>query len=684
MSDQEGNLSRWFGKVLVRFTNWKEIEPIVHAIDPEFYAAQVKLPLPAKRRLCALHYYYFGEKQGLKPAESFDPNAYKSLHPDVAQSDFGLFYHFITFGQHESRRATHFNYREWLKEKEAIWFDESAINGSPGIVFSIVMPVYKANIEHLRSAIDSVQNQSYQNWELCLVDDGSQDDELTELLKSYESDQIKIQINANNSHIASATNDAIGMSEGNYIVFMDQDDELHVRALSEVASCLEKNPSLQLIYSDEDKMDGQGNRHTPHFKSDFNFFQLLHQNYINHLTVLAKPLVTILGGLRNGFNGSQDHDLLLRAAIALRNKTGLVAHIPKVLYHWRAVEGSTAMNLDEKNYAIESGIKAIKSALTELGLTGARVRSINNSGVYHIIWPKPHINKVSVLIPTKDLYDQLSRCIEGLLTTNWPVPFEVIVINNESSDHATLEYLAKINTHENIRVVDYPGAFNFSAANNLGAKHATGDVLLLLNNDIEITEPTVWINALLGPLLFDDVAVTGARLLYPDHTIQHAGVILGIGGVAGHAFKYRPSDDWGYFGRAKLTMELSAVTAACFAIRKDVFDEVGQFNEEDLPVAFNDIDLCLRVKEAGYKIVYCANAELIHFESKSRGAEDSPEKITRFNKEIEYMNTKWQEALKSDPYYSENLSLKNEQFEILNLNPGLQKSLISENVDEST
>jgi len=530
---------------------------------------------------------------------------------------------------------------------------------------SIIMPVYNTPEKFLREAIDSVIRQSYPNWELCIADDNSTEPHVKEVLDEYKKlfpDKIKVVYRKENGHICKASNSALEVATGEFVGFLDHDDTLSEHALYYVVKEINKNPDIKIIYTDEDKIDADSKRYDPHFKSDWNPDLLLSQNYIAHFLVIRKDIIDKIGGYRKGTEGAQDHDLVLRASLYCKDNE--IVHIPKILYHWRSWEKSTAYNPKSKTYTENSGIEAIKNYLKLKGVKDAKVVRGKCPNTYRVLYPIPNPPPlVSIIIPTKDKVDLLKNCINSILNKTKYKNYEILIIDNRSEEEGTFRYFEEIKKFKNIRVIKYDDEFNFSAICNFGVKHAKGELILLLNNDTEVLNED-WLEEMVRHAIRKEIGCVGAKLYYPDGTIQHGGVILGLGGVAGHSHKHFPKDHPGYYCRLNLVQNLSAVTAACLMVKKEIYEEVGGLDEENLKVAFNDVDFCLKVREAGYRNLWTPYAELIHHESKSRGYEDTPEKIERFRKEIEYMKKKWGKKLLYDPYYNPNLTLDREDFGI--------------------
>lgn len=523
---------------------------------------------------------------------------------------------------------------------------------------SLLTPVYNCPPEFLKACVDSVLAQSYTEWELCLYDDFSTNPETINYLISIQNkhDRIKVKFGQSNLHIAEATNQCFEMSTGNYIALLDHDDTLHPHALYEIVSFVNKNPDIDFIYSDEDKISVEGVQTDPYFKSDFNIDLFLSNNYLNHFSVFKTEIFKQAGKFRKGFEGSQDYDLFLRI-LSITKKFG---HIPKVLYHWRKVPGSTADTYQSKSYPEKAALKALTEYIQREKIDGVIEKGFF-PGCFRLkrtIKTKP---KVSIIIPFRDEVTMLKDCLKSIWLNTEYNNYEIILVNNQSTKEETLNYLNNIKTQ--VTVLDYNQPFNYSAINNFAVKHAKGEVLLFLNNDIEAREKG-WLEAMIEHIERPEIGAVGAKLSYPDNTLQHAGVVLGINGVAGHVHKHLPSISPGYFMRANAIQNLSACTAACLMVKKAVFEKIGGFNEKNLTIAFNDIDLCLEIRKLGYKITYTPYAHLTHYESKSRGFEDTPEKIKRFESEIKFMQQKWGETLFSDPYYNPNLTLNKEDFSL--------------------
>jgi glycosyltransferase involved in cell wall biosynthesis len=522
-------------------------------------------------------------------------------------------------------------------------------------LISVLLPVYNSNLKWLRRAILSVQKQLYPRWELCIVDDASTDRKIWPFLQrcARQDRRIKLTRRTENGHISAASNDALRLATGDFVALLDHDDELAPTALYFVALALNENRELQLLYSDEDKLDAQSRRSDPYFKSDWNPELLLAQNFVSHLGVYRTDLVRRVGGFRIGFEGSQDYDLTLRCIEQIRPEQS--EHLPRVLYHWRMADESTASYATAKPYVQEAARRAVQEHLDRTGIAAAVMPQ--HYGVYlRTKYALPAERPiVSIVIPTRDRASCLQKCLDGIFEKTDYRKYEVIVLDNESHEAETLEFLAALEKRERVRVERIEGAFNYSRLNNRGVELSRGSFIALLNNDVEVINDG-WLSEMVSRALRPEVGMVGARLWYPNRTIQHGGVILGAGGVAGHAH-VGLRHEHGYFARAHLAQNLSAVTAACAVVRREVYLQLGGFDEVNLPVTFNDVDFCLRLREAGYWIVWTPHAELVHHESASRGFDDSTPKQVRFLAEIDYMKAKWGDKLLRDPFYNPNLSL---------------------------
>lgn len=562
------------------------------------------------------------------------------------------------------------DYNKWripylLTEEQLEAQRKTSFDNAPA--FSVVIPLYKTPEKYLREMVDSVLAQTYANWELCLADGGGAESALTSVLEQYANKDARIRFVtlAENLGIAENTNAAVKMAKNEYIVFADHDDIMPPEALFECAKVIVENPAVDMIYSDEDKVDMSGKVYfEPNFKPDLNIDLLRSMNYICHLCVVKDTLLKKAGLLRKEFDGAQDYDFILRCV----EQAECVHHIPKVLYHWRCHLDSTAANPESKLYAFEAGRHALEEHYRRAGIP-ASVEHSSYYGMYHTIYQWKEKPLVSVLIPNKDHIEDLDKCVRSLLDKSSYRNLEIVIIENNSTEEATFAYYEELEKAADeageipVRVVRWEKEFNYSAINNFGATHAKGDYLLLLNNDTELISADA-ISEMLGYCMREDVGIVGAKLNYEDDIIQHAGVVIGFGGIAGHTFIGSSRYDLGYQGRIVCAQDYSAVTAACLMTKKTVFEQVGGLTEE-LKVAFNDIDYCLKVRALGKLVVYNPYAELYHYESKSRGLEDTPEKVARFQREIAAFQERWPEILeKGDPYFNPNLSLDKADFSL--------------------
>jgi GT2 family glycosyltransferase len=608
----------------------------------------------------------------------FDRDWYLKRYPDIAKAGIDPLNHYVSYGKLEGRKKNANDrslikvkahsipaYTDWIRlydtltdyERNKMKLEIKQMASPP--TFSIVMPVYNPSPVWLRRAIESVCHQIYPNWELCIVDDASTNPDVIQDLKEMvaKDPRISIQIRTKNGNISAASNDALSMAQGEWVVFMDHDDELKEDALFWIARAIGTKERASIIYSDEDKIGEDGVRRDPHFKTEWNPALLLSYNYFCHLLAIRKDLVNQAGGFREGFEGAQDYDLILRCIEHIDPET--ILHVPRVLYHWRIHSQSSASDIRVKYGAREAGACAIADHLARKEIA-AKVSSVESG--YRVEFVQTQKPRVTILIPTKDQANLLRTCVDSLLSkTDYPNR-EILLIDNKSEASEARALLLSYQT-KGMRVLKDEGPFNYSRLNNLASRAAEGDLLLLLNNDIEPMHSD-WLDVMVNEISQKDVGAVGAKLLYPDGKIQHGGVITGLGGVAGHSHKNLSGRFPGYFSRLSLTQDLSAVTAACMLVRKEVFVKVGGLDQVNLSIAFNDVDLCLKIRELGWRIVWTPFARLVHHESASRGEETTPEKKSRFASEIAFMKSKWGTKLQQDPHYSPNLTLDNEQFDI--------------------
>ncbi|MGL6076424.1 MAG: glycosyltransferase family 2 protein [Fimbriiglobus sp.] len=550
-------------------------------------------------------------------------------------------------------------YRRWIRKYEPNASElarQRAHRFSRAIKLSIVVPVYNPPPAYLEALIQSVVAQTYSDWELCLADAGTSP-EVWNLLSTWASRdaRIRVQTLPENLGIAGNTNAAIALATGDYVSFADHDDTLAPFALYEVARLIHDQPETDFLYSDEDKLDTANERCEPYFKPDWSPETLLSRNYICHLTTLKRSLLTELGGIRTGFDGAQDYDLVLRAS----ERAKRIVHIPQVLYHWRMHAQSTASNKSSKNYAFESGKRALTEHLARVGVD-ATVIDGPTLGMYHVIYQLRTQPLVTVIIPNHDHPEMLARCVQSLSKSSY-ANYELLIVENGSKRPETFAYYETLKPEPHVRILTWSQPFNYAAVNNFAAREAKGELLLFLNNDIEAINPD-WLESLVKYAVQPGVGAVGAKLYYADDTIQHAGIVVGLGGIAGHTHLHYPRTAPGHNQRLSFTQNVAAVTGACLLTPKRVFEEVGGF-DEGFVLAFNDVDLCLQILTRGYRIVWTPEAELYHLESKTRGYEDTDEKQKRFKREIDLFASKWADFLKKgDPYYSPHFRLDRADF----------------------
>jgi len=528
-------------------------------------------------------------------------------------------------------------------------------------LISIIVPVYNTNKQMLIDMIESVICQTYSNWELCLADGHSPKLHVVALLKEYaaKDSRIKVKILANNLGIAGNSNAALELATGDYIGLLDHDDLLPKWALFMVAQTINNYGEPDILYSDEDKITFDGKqRFFPHFKPEWSPDLLRSYNYITHFFVAKRNLVTQAGNFLPGYDGSQDHDLILRTT----ELTDKIVHIPQILYHWRSHSESTAQNQGNKSYTLEAGARAISAQLQRKGIKG-EVTFNQKYGFYHVGYYLTSNPLVSIIIPNYEHMIDLQRCLDSIYHLSTYKNFEIIIVENNSKTKDIFAYYKQIRKLHGVHIIKWEGEFNYSAINNYAVRAAKGEVLLFLNNDTEVITPD-WIEQMLQYVQRPDVGCVGAKLYYPDDTIQHAGVLIGFRGIAGHSFSRLSKEDPGYMGRAIVIQDVSAVTAACMMITEKLFNELGGL-DETLKVAFNDVDLCMKIRQAGKLIVYTPYSELYHHESVSRGLEDTNEKRARFLSEIEYFKSKWSDQLLAgDPYYNPHLDLEQTPYRV--------------------
>ena len=595
----------------------------------------------------------------------------KKLNPYTIRKGFRYLKHYgpkeFWIRLHERFEPEEVPYGPWY---EAYVPDEAELNRqrrqklSREPLISVAVPAYRTPGTFLAQMMDSLLAQTYRNWELCIANGSPEDPEMEKLLREYTGKDKRIRVKnlSENLGIAGNTNAALEMAEGEFIGLLDHDDLLAPNALYEVAAALAKDSSLDAVYTDEDKVTTDlGEHFQPHLKPDFNLDLLRSNNYICHFFVVRRSVFEKTGGFRSEFEGAQDYDFIFRCVEAVKPEE--IYHITKILYHWRCHEDSTAENPESKTYAFEAGKRAIEAHYERTGVR-AEVFQGEFLGLYRTKFIRDHDPLISIIIPNKDHTDDLKRCMDSIDRKSTYQNYEYIIVENNSTEEKTFRFYKDLEENNpKARVVYWDREFNYSAINNYGASFAKGEYLLLLNNDTEIINEDC-LEELLGYCMRGDVGAVGARMYYEDDTIQHAGVVIGFGGIAGHCFVLQPRGTTGYCHRIICAQDYSAVTAACMMVKKSAFDQVGGLTEE-LAVAFNDIDFCMKLRAAGYLIVYNPYAELYHYESKSRGLEDTPEKVARFNKEIATFEKRWPDIMRDgDPYYNPNLTLKSQDFSL--------------------
>ena len=536
-------------------------------------------------------------------------------------------------------------YQEWL-EKNNNHIEIKKFSYNP--LLSVIIPVYNVKREYLVECLESILKQSYPNFEIILIDDNSSNIETLNTLKEYENNsKIKIKYRKTNGMISVASNDGIKLAKGEFLVLVDNDDKLDQNAFYYLVEALNKDKTLDFIYTDEDKMDIHGKYFEPHFKPDYSPDTLMGMNYICHLSCLRTSLVREVGGFRKEYDGSQDYDLFLRVL----DKTKRIYHVPRILYHWRETPNSTSLALGNKSYAYIAGKKALEDTLKRRNIKGEVLDNPTSST--YLIKYKHDNPKVSIIIPMKDKVNLTKVCIDSLYNKNTYQNFEIIIVDNNSTEEETLNYFNALKKeHDNVKILTIKEEFNYSRLNNLAIKETTGDYILLLNNDTEVLDKD-FLDYMVGYASRDHVGCVGLKLLYKDLKVQHAGVVLGYGGVAGHIFVTASNKDIGIFNRLSMPYDYSAVTAACLLVKKSKYLEVGGF-DENLKVALNDVDFNLKMLKKGYYNVCLNNISLLHYESKSRGYEVTKEQIERFQKEQDYMKKKWGKELENDKYFSSN------------------------------
>jgi GT2 family glycosyltransferase len=650
----------------------------------------------------AVHYLTMGRKEGRDPGPVFSTAGYLEANPDVVDTNYDPLVHFERYGKYEGRqmafrhkridplvfeRIPHprpaklqpsasrvpesvATYQDWVarcdtlddNDRQNILTHLETLTYQP--LISVIMPVYETPAALLRQALDSVRAQLYPHWELCIADDASPSPHVAAILADYAARDARIRFVRRdaNGHISAATNSALQLARGEFIALMDHDDLLAEHALYHVVVELNRSPDADLIYSDEDRVDEKGRRHDPYFKTDWNPELFLGHNMVSHLGVYRRSLVEKIGGLRLGLEGSQDYDLALR--VSRETAPDRIRHIPAILYHWRSSTLKSSFSESQLQRCVDAARRAKADHLRAIGDES-------------IIEPHPFLPQwervrrmvptpaplVSLIVPTRNRADLLRPCLDGLMRRTAYPNLEIIVIDHDSDEPETRELLREVSLDPRVRVMPYRGVFNYSDMNNKAVAIAHGELIGLLNNDVDVIDAD-WLDEMVALASRPENGVVGAKLLYPDGSVQHGGVVLGVGGVAAHLHLGLGAKDAGYFGRLQLSSNVSAVTGACLVVRKAVYEEVGGLNAADLTVAFNDVDFSLKVAARGYLNAWTPFALLFHHESPSRGTDFEPEKAARFRREVLYMQRTWGKTLEADPFYNINFSLANSNFEL--------------------
>ena len=614
-----------------------------------------------------VHYFETGAREGCKPHPFFDTVYYLKMNADVMEKGMNPLVHYLEFGVCEGRDPYNF-YEEWIQghrltqsDLENIVLEIQRMPYKP--VFSVIVPVYNTEERWLRQCLDSVLAQLYPYWELCIADDASTEPHIHDLLNEYmnKDSRIRVVFRKENGHISASSNSALELARGEFIALLDHDDEITIDALYENAVLLNSHPDADMIYSDEDKITEENLRHMPFFKPDWSPDTFLSQMYSGHLGVYRAELIRKIGGFRVGFEGSQDYDLVLR----FTEQTSHIYHIPKILYHWRTVQGSTARSADSKNYAYLAAKEAIQDALYQCGEGGWVEFFPHQQGQYRVHYPVQGRPMISIIIPTKDNGLYLDKCLASIFEKTTHESFEVIILDNGSSQIETMTLFDRWKSAEEdrIRIIRMDIPFNFALLNNEGVRQARGDLVCLLNDDIEVITPN-WLEELAGQAQRKSIGTASAILLYPNSTVQHAGIILGVSGLISHSHRHWPVSWAGYFGRLMITANYAAVTGACLMVDKKRYLDAGGLDEY-MAVAYSDVDLCLRLLKNGYRNVVLSHVRLFHDESRSRGSDTAPDNQSRLTREVQVMWKRWGDFLTNDPYYNPNLTRNGEDFSLV-------------------
>jgi GT2 family glycosyltransferase len=611
------------------------------------------------------HYLRYGAQEGRDPNPTFSTWGYVETYPDVTAHGINPFVHYVKYGLAEGRVLVKKNYADWiedydqLSDEDRLVFRDAIGRFASTPLISILMPVYNTKLAHLERAIQSVIDQLYPYWELCISDDASTNPEVRQVLDGFakKDSRIKVYYREKNGHIAANSNSALTLATGDYVGLLDHDDEIAEQALFWFVSEIQKQPDVAVVYCDEDKLDSDGQRRGPLFKPDWNPAMIMAQNYVCHMTMYRRSLLERVGGFRVGFEGSQDLDLLLRCADLV--DASKIRHIPRVLYHWRADSGSTAseIGLEAKPYAWDAGARAIQEHLDRRAIAATVKSSIDQ--YYQVDYKPPSpAPKVTVIIPTALKIEFVQRCIRSVLrATTYPnVEFILTIDRHHMQSAAQKSFIDQIKADPRVRLLIYDEQpFNYPRTNNRAVAQSDAPIICFLNDDVEVITRD-WLEKMVARVLLDGVGAVGSMLYYPTDAIQHAGVILGIGGVAGHQFLNMPRGNAGYYGRGILEQDLSCVTAACMVMRREVFDSINGFDER-FAIAFNDVDLCIRVRQKGWRIIWTPAVEMYHHESASIGKHNAPQRQALFAHEVKLMRAMWGDVLDRDPFFNPNLSL---------------------------
>ena len=664
-SENQKGLRRFFYKIYRKFYHRRAIKICSKSMyfDANWYLTQY--PDVKEAGINPIHHYIrHGVNECRDPGPNFSTLIYLVEHPNLIKSGLNPLVHQYKNNRSKKSVIVNHSYKNWIALYDTLTDQDRNIihtqikNLPHKPLISVIMPVYNTPSQWLMLAIESVIKQLYPYWELCIADDASTDPEIKTILENYRRNdpRIKVIFRTENGHISAASNSALSLATGDFISLLDHDDELAEHALFKVAEEINAHPNAVLIYSDEDKIDTYGVRSGPYFKSDWNPDLLYGHNFISHLGTYKRSVIHAIGGFRLSYEGSQDYDLALRVIETV--KADQIRHIPHVLYHWRMIPGSIALNNDQKNYAHDAARKAIQSHLNRIGMREAKVEPHPIIPTFHrVVYPLPKmLPLVSIIIPTKDKVHLLKQCVRSILTkTDYPA-FEILIIDNQSVSRKTFKYYKELEDNHKIKILFFNEPFNYSKMNNFAVEKANGELITLLNNDTEVIS-TNWLKEMVQHAIRPEIGIVGAKLYYPDNTIQHAGVIAGFGGVAGHLYSKCKNKSHGQAGKAVLTQNFLTVTAACITLRRSVFQEIGGFEENNLVVAFNDVDLCFRIYKKGYRVLWTPFAELYHHESATRGGPKSSKQKEQSLKETQYMREHWLDLIKKDPFYNPNLSL---------------------------